>query len=247
MTPRTPIALLALAALTATHASADIIGFNNLNSAFWQYNQGDNQTPADLPDPDTIHITSPGGVQARSIFHKTRQSTSGFAASFTYRGSFGTAYQHGMSFILQNDPRGPGALGGFYEGFGYSGITDSIAITWNLTGNTIGFSTGGNVSAGVFINGVDLSSNHDIEFSLTYDGTFLTQHLEDTVTGGVFTTNTLVGDLSGHLGGDLAFVGFGATARTADQYISDFRFTVPAPGSLGMLSIAGVVALRRRR
>ena len=246
MTPRTA-ALLAITAIAARapHASADITGFNNLSG--WQYNQADNETPADLPDPDTIHITSTGGSQARSIFYKTRQSTSQFTASFTYRGELGFNTDQGASFILQNDPRGFEALGGFGSGLGYSGIVNSIAITWNTLRNTIGFSTGGDVSGGIFIEDIDLSSDHDIEFSLTYDGTFLTQRLEDTVTGAEFIQNTFVGDISGYLGGDLAFVGFGASSVRSDQYISDFRFTVPAPGSLAAFSLAGVCAVRRRR
>ena len=249
----TPTQIIALAALTSATilspaAHADITGFNNLEG--WSYNQSDNETPASLPDPETIHITGTGGTQTRSIFNTTRQEFSQFTASFTYSGSFVSQFgsNQGMSFVLQNDPAGAHAIGGNQGGLAYSGITNSIATTWNTRLNTIGFSTGGVVSAGVPVEGITLDGNNDIDFTLTYNGTFLTQRLIDTVTGVEFTQNLFVGDLSSALGGDLAYVGFGATSIGSDQVISNFSYTtVPTPGSVGVLTAGLFAATRRRR
>ncbi|MBN4060306.1 hypothetical protein JYT11_00485 [Planctomycetaceae bacterium AH-315-I19] len=230
-----------------TPALADIIGFNNL--AGWKPNQGDAQTPISLPDPNTVQITSQSGGQLRSIFYETRQSSAQFTASFTYRADQGSSNSQGASFILQNDPAGPDALGGFGIGLGYAGIVNSIATTWDLRTNTIGFSTGGVVAGGVPVVGIDLGSNNDIDFTLTYDGNFLTQRLVDTVTGVEFVQNNiLVGDISSFLGGDLAYVGFSATSLFSDQFFSNFRYTaIPAPGSLGLFTVGLCAVARRRR
>lgn len=239
-----PIAILA-AATVCTYASAGITGFNGL--ADWEYTQADNETPASLPDPDTIRLTNSGGTQLRSIFHDERQSTALFTASFTYRGNFGFNVDQGASFILHNDPRGSSAIGGFGGELGYAGIANSVATTWDIRRNRLSFSMDGVVSAGVLVEGITLGGDNDIDFTLIYDGTFLTQRLVDTVTGVEFSQNILVGDLSSTLGGDLAYVGFGASSRGSDQFFSDFRFTsVPGPGASLVLG-AGLFAAGRRR
>ncbi len=240
-----PICLIA-AAVLASSASADITGFNNLSG--WTYNQEDAQTPADLPDPGTIYITSTGGSQNRSIYANTRQGFDQFTTSFTYRGDLRVNSGQGMSFILQNAPDGSSTLGGGGSNLGYGGITNSIATTWDIRTNAIGFSTGGVVSGGVFVVGITLGGNNDIDFTLAYDGTFLMMHLVDTVTQVEFTRNFLVGDLSPFLGDDLVYVGFGATSFRSDQTISNFTYSaVPAPGVIGVFAAGLLGAARRRR
>ncbi len=235
-------------AILAPTAQADIAGFSNLDPSIWSYNQDDTDTPVSFPDSNTIHITNQGGSQLRSVFFNTRQQSSEFTASFTYRASQRTLTNQGASFILQNDPSGTGALGGYAGGLGYSGITNSIGVTWNFAANTIGFSTNGIVAGASPIVGIDLGANNDIDFTLTYDGNFLTQRLFDTVTGVEFTQNLLVGDISSFLGDDLAYVGFGATASVSDQFLSNFSYTtVPTPGSVGILTAGLFAAARRRR
>lgn len=235
-------------AFISSAAIADIAGFSNLNPSIWSYNQADTETPADLPDPNTVNITGTSGIQTRSIFNNTRQGFSQFTASFTYQGNWGFNVNQGMSFILQNDGDGSNAIGGAQGELGYGGMANSIATTWDMRTNRIGFSTGGVVSGGVLVEGITLGGNNAIDFTLTYDGTFLTQQLLDTVTGVEFTQNLLVGDISSTLRDDLAYVGFGAASRQSGQVISNFSYTsVPTPGSIGVLSAGLLAASRRRR
>lgn len=235
--------------LTAT-ALADITGFNMLDG--WEYNQGDTGTPADLPEPDTIHFTN-GERQNRSIFFKQRQDVSQFSASFTFRADYqGGNNPHGITFAIHNDPDGPEALGSLGGGLGYEGITNSGALGLEVLRSRTGWFQGGVVGGMVPVTDIVLGDNHDILVTLDYDGRFLRQRMVDTVTGAEFSRNYVAEDLLDELGGSMAYVGF--TAGTSgfghsDQFISDFRFrTVPAPGAAALLAMAGLgVAVRRRR
>lgn len=240
---------IVVGAVTAT-ASAGIIGFGNFVND-WEYNQAptDTDTPADFPDSNTIHITNsalPGTSQNRSIFFKSRQDSAQFIANFTFRGNIGSSLSQGLSFILQNDPDGYDSLGGL---LGYAGLANSFATTLDVRNNTIGFSQSGAVASGIQVEGIDLSSDNDIDITIIYDGNFLTQRLVDTVTGVEFSRNNIiVGDLSSDLGDNKAYVGFGSSSFRSDQFISNFRFTstIPTPGSASVLA-AGLFAIARRR
>ncbi len=233
-------------------AHADISGFDNLMG--WQYNFGDAGTPADLPNPNTIHLTTLGGSERRSVFYLSTQATMHFVATFSYRIlNAGGACDLGAAFVIQNSPIGPAALGGDNGGFGYSGITNSAAVTLQPYGNRSGVFTGGVIGGGSsFVNPVNLLSGHWIDVTLAYDGTFISRHLRDTVTlDESFTPNILLGNLAAITGSPTAYVGFTASSgncSSSDQYFSGFQFTTtPEPGTLTLITTAAVVLLRRFR
>lgn len=245
---------LAFAAITGT-AAADIEGFDNLRG--WRYNQApsDTGTRADLPDPDTIHLTNLGTGQARSIFYETKQDITRFSTSFTYQAlnasTFGCDY--GGSFIIQNAR--PDIVGGTGGGLGYTGIGDSIAVTLQLTRNASGLWEDGVSGSSPSVSPLRLSSGNPFHVSLDYDGNILSQTIRDLVTMQEVTRNIPLGDLSAILGGDTAYIGFSGSTTTgscsghaADQYFSDFQFTtVPAPGAAALTALAGLGAATRRR
>lgn len=258
----TPLAVVFAAA--APFASADITGFNNLSG--WTYNQApsDFGTPADLPDPDRIHLTNLGTAQARSIFYNTRQSIMGFVASFSYQAlNADASCDYGATFTIQNDPRGRNALGSTGGGIGYAGnstssvhISNSVAVTLQLSSGTTGFWTNGQSGSSLPTGDVFLRSGNPIDVTLTYNGNILTERLVDTVTLQEYSRNLIVGDLSNILGSSTAYIGFTASTTSgqcsgvaADQYISGFEFhVIPSPATLPvMLAAFGIGALRRRR
>lgn len=240
----------------ATTARADITGFNNLSG--WTYTQApsDTGTRADLPDPDTIHLTNLGTGQARSIFYNTPQDITRFSTSFTYQAlnasTFGCDY--GGSLIIQNVR--PDIVGGTGGGLGYTGIGDSVAVTLQLTRNASGLWEDGVSGSSPTVSPLRLNSGNPFHVSLEYDGNILSQTLRDMVTMQEVTRNIPLGDLSAILGGDTAYIGFSGSTTTgscsghaANQYFSDFQFTtVPAPGAGALMALAGLGgAMRRRR
>lgn len=254
------IAGTALAA--AGSARADIMGFDNLSG--WTYRQGDGGTTADLPNPDTLQITS-GNGQRRSVFYNTPQNVTQFSASFTYRAASiqGSLVEQGITLCFQNDSRGPEALGGGGGGLGYAStpgntarITPSAAIalfntsspnqTWN------GFWTGGTRGNGNSIAPNSAFAFRDLHVEVVYDAPILTVTIDDPVIGMPFARNYVVPDLAATVGGSTAYVGF--TTSTGDnfgnggasQFISNFQFTsVPEPASVIGLILAAI-SLRRR-
>jgi hypothetical protein len=114
-------------------ARADILGFGDFSG--FSINKNDSAAaPTISISPSTIALTGSGVNEARSIFYNTPQSTTHFAASFTYQETGGSDIV-GFAFVLQNDPRGASAVGGDDNGLGYgfgSFITPSDAVEFPL-------------------------------------------------------------------------------------------------------------------
>lgn len=247
-------------------ANADTSGFNSLIG--WTYNQAsyDTGAPADLPDPNTIHLTNQGWNASRSIMYNTPQDFSEFLVAFTYRSSnpgitFGCDY--GVTFVLHNDPAGPHALGSAGRSLGYGSnsftsdsILNSAAVSLQLQSNSSGFYTNGMVGTGSpSVNPVNLASGNPINVTLSYNGSILSETLVDTITSATSTRNFIVGNLATVLGGSTAYLGFtgstttaGCSFASADQYISGFQYSsVPEPSSLLMLGgFAFILRCRRQ-
>jgi hypothetical protein len=253
------IAFAFIAALSGSVARADIAGFNNLVG--WTYNQPDAGTPADLPNSGTVHLTT-GNGQRRSIFFNAPQNITQFSASFTYRATNMNAslVGQGIGLVLQNSPSGAMAVGGGNGGLGYTGITNSA--TTILFGDTgpgqtfNGYFTGGTISSGSnSTSPANLFNFRDLNVTATYNNPILTVTVDDPLIAGFpdFNRNYVVGNLATTIGNSFAYVGF--TASTGDgfgnggsnQYLSNFAYTVPEPGSLGFLIWFASVGLVRRR
>jgi hypothetical protein len=216
-----------------------------------------------LPTATIARITDGGNGEAASLW-KTQQVpvTGSFTTSFNVRDlpvNIGGA--DGMTFALQADPRGAGALGGGGGAVGYEGITHSLAVRFDIwDGNshnphhtlTTLYRNGVIDNSGeIDMNsaGINFLSNDPMRVDLSYDG--ITKVLNETVrdlkTGAVFSTNYNV-DLRATIGSDTAYVGFtggtgGASAvQDVTNWTSDFEpFINPAYviTSLPATSVAG--------
>ena len=255
-------ALAASAGLfSITHARADISGFGSLSSAQWALNVPDQGAPPTyVPATQTLDLTNPGGNEHRSIFNKQPQPIGRFTASFTYQAlnivsHFGETF--GACFVVQNSPAGSAAVGSGTADLGYVSIGNSVAVTLAIGGSngTTGVFSGGNIGGGATSTvPVSLASGDPINVLLTYDGTFLTETLTDTVTHAAYAPPSSFINIPAAIGGNSAYVGF--TASTvgvnlgggADQYLSNFQFgAIPTPASLSTLGFVGFVVARRRR
>lgn len=217
-------------------------GFSNfqLNS-----NGQSTASPIISPDNSTLTLTDTTNGEARSAFFKTPvpfNNARGFTASFVYTNVGGNANNpaDGVTFVLQNDPRGIMALGDSGGAFGYGGgaaIVNSGAAQFNIFGGAgggrgIAFGLNGSIPGNMGTGNVDLSSGDPIQVSLSYDGVArtLTETLTDSTTNNTFT-NTFYGiDYQSLVGGTSAFVGFtgGTGGLNATQTIGSFQFSSTA-------------------
>jgi hypothetical protein len=192
---------------------------------------------------DVLTLTTGGFSEGRSAFLNYPLPIRAFRAMFTYQ-DVGGGGADGAVFVLQNDARGPSALGGAGGGLGYNGITNSAGLELNIYNSSgISLRTNGATGSYAATSPVDLRSGHPIRVALSYDGTRLAATLTDTVTSGVFGTNWLV-NLPGAVGGDRAYVGFtGASGGVASkQLISDFSFvTAFPPVTIGRVNTTTIV------
>ncbi len=202
---------------------------------------------------DTTYFTFYGSENT-SAYYRQPLPISKFTASYTYRyngtnpDSFGPG--NGISFILQNDPRGLSALGNDGDGNGGQGeggtIAPSAALEFQLFtgfGDPRGTRLAINGDPGIGVKdikstgAVDFISGDPIAVTLVYDGTTLSQTLTDTVTQAV-SFNSNVTNLPGVVGGSTAYVGFtgGTGAAVADQTVTGFSFStsvIPPPVNTG--------------
>jgi hypothetical protein len=190
--------------------------------------------------PPVLRLTDGGGGEASSAFYNVPVSTGQFNTTFTFRDS-GNASADSLSFVLQDDPRGLNALGGGGGQGGYAGITNSIAIKFDLWTNgthvpTTGlFINGQSPSTGdqsppgsqdVTVTGINFASGDPIQVALSYDGAFLTETLTDTVTKAVFS-HTYTINIAQTIGGYFAYAGFtgGTGGATSIQDIVSWTGT----------------------
>lgn len=208
----------------------------------------------DIPG-GSIHLTPSGAGALRSIFCADRQDASQFTASFDYRALNVNSYSYGACFVIHNDPRGALAVANSADGYGFSGITNSVAISLEFASgglSSTGLYTGGTVGGGAApTNPLVIQSGHLINVTLTYNGSILHERLFDTVTSASFDRDYVV-NVTGMVGSSTAYVGLAATNYInayADQYFSNFRFgPVPSPAPILAAGFGmSAFTLRRRR
>jgi hypothetical protein len=202
----------------------------NTNGTGWQLN-----TPGAVPTIATnvLTLTDGGSGEAASAFYTTAQYVGSFTASFTYSGVGGA---DGAAFIVQND--NPTILGGTGGGLGYSGISNSIALEFNLYPNNgeipgIAAGTNGNTFASgggaeyTPLNPIDISNDNPLAVKLNFANGILSVSVVDTITLAKFSANYAYGSLVPILNGNLGYVGFsgGDGGATSTQTISNFQFT----------------------
>ncbi len=193
---------------------------------------------------DTLRLTSGANNQAGSAFFGGKRAVSeGFSVSFSYQatGGNGTTMADGFTFTLQNDFRGTTALGATGGALGYSGITPSAAVAFNLyTGGGSPIGTGLRTNgggAGYTASDVNFASGEFVDITITYDPVALT--LTGTITDRdnpeTPYTNVFTGvDLASIFANESAYLGFtGATGGVhSTQLLENFQFEMAGTSSL---------------
>jgi hypothetical protein len=222
---------------TAAHGTS--VDFHYLSFFSGQTNFSDNDHvgymgPQISTDGSAITLTNDLQGEYGSWFGSNTHSITAFTASFDYQAS-GDA--DGMAFILQNDPRGAGALGTDFAqnggtGLGYEGISPSAAVEFNFYGNDpphvpgTNFATDGSVGSYNPTGDVTLGNGDNIQVVLSYDGNILTETLTDLTNGATYSTSYTGIDLSDIVGSNSAYVGFsaGTGLDSSTQTVSNFNF-----------------------
>jgi hypothetical protein len=181
-------------------------------------------TSAALPAP-AAEVTDGWMGEAGSIFTRARVPIGNFTTSFTLHTMPTLGAADGLTFTIQNDPRGAGALGdgggalGYGKGDGTTNppaIAKSVAIEFNLYSNGSHASTtklllNGQVDGNSLIDmssaGIDLKNGHPLLVTLTYDGTNLVETVQDTVSHATFT-HTYTVNIPSTVGSTAAYLGF---------------------------------------
>ncbi len=188
---------------------------------------------------NVLTLTDGGDYEERGFFFNSPQYIGAFTASFVYQAG-GNKAADGAAFCIQNDPRGPSALGGTGGQLGVgtpSPITPSIELELNLyTGSSekVGYKvetnglTGANGGNGNYLapGNVQINSGDPITVTMNYANPQMTLTFTDAVASTTFTTNLYVGNLTQFLGANAAYVGFtGADGGASSiQTISNFLF-----------------------
>ena len=189
-----------------------------------------------------MQLTDGGTNQTDSVFTLNPVSVTRFATQFTFQQtrSFNdpNPIGGGLTFTIQGV--GSTALGAADAGLGYGGISNSVAVKFDLFNNagegpnSTGLYTNGATptaanSVDLTGSGIDLHSGHLFNVGMTYDSTVLKVTITDTVTLAQATQSYVV-NIPAIVGNNSAFVGFtaGTGALTAVQDITSWYFT-PAP------------------
>jgi hypothetical protein len=189
-------------------------------------------------------LTDGGAGEAGSLYYNTPVGTGAFSTTFTLRDQPVNGAADGLSFVMQADPRGRNALGGAGGGEGYAGVTNSIAVKFDLyTHNTHNPSTGlflggqspdSNPALDVPLTGINLGSHDPIQVTLSYDGATLTEMV--TEAGHTAFTHSYSLNLAQVIGGAAAYVGFsgGTGGETAIQDIVNWTGTFQQAGTVAI-------------
>jgi hypothetical protein len=193
---------------------------------------------------DILQLTQGTGAESNSAFSSGPLYIGAFEASFTYQvvSPFGTLAD-GVTFCIQNDPRGAAALGEDGGDLGYGpttspGIMNSVALEMDIFtdggSGVVGFGTNGSIGPyGTTTNEIPslvLTNGDVISNFVTYDGSTLAVTMTDvtegsTNFGATFSTNASI-NIPSVVGSNVAFVGFtGADGGSRSiQQIGNFSF-----------------------
>ena len=189
-------------------------------------------------DDSRLQLTDGGNNEAGSAFCSTQVDVRGFTTDFTFQLS--NANADGITFALQNSPAGLSALGAAGGGLGWQGITNSVAIKFDLYNNngegddSTGIYTAGQApttpSIDLTSSGIDLHSGDTMAVHMSYDGTNLTMTITDAIANATFTHSWAI-NIPSAVGGTLAYAGFtgGSGGMTASQKIESWTFVSSVP------------------
>ena len=183
-----------------------------------------------------VTLTFNIGNADTAVFYQAQFYIGAFEAAFNYQITSGSnsSAANGVTFCIQNDPRGAAAIGsnGSQLGVGApSAITPSVELELNIfAGNGIGgvgiaVATNGAIGTVHSTGAVAINSGDSIAVNLTYLSGALTINLMDSGTGAQFTLTTNV-NIPARVGGNTAYVGFTGSdgGSKSAQLVSDFSF-----------------------
>jgi len=225
-----------VAALTVVGAQP--IGFNGYGPG-WTSNQAGPYVTSAISN-SLLTLTDGAHNEARSFFFGYPQYIGAFKAAFTYQAA-GSATADGVTFCLQNDPRGASALGGIGGAYGVGtngaqpGITPSAELELNIYplsafGAGYCFETNGIIGTNALPGNVNLT-NGPIDILIYYASGQMALTFSNEHNAAVFSTNLMVGDLTQVLGNNTAYLGFTGSdgGATSIQTITNFSFvSIPA-------------------
>jgi hypothetical protein len=179
-----------------------------------------------------LQLTQGNTSERTSTYYTSPVPITAFTTTFNFQDV--GAQADGFTFVLQNS--GLTALGAGGGELGYADILKSVAVSFDLYDND----TGANISAvGVFTNGtspnkpevsfapLDFHSGNVFLVTLSYDGTTLSVTIKDTITSQT-KTQTYPVDITGSVGGPMAYVGFTASTGglVATQQLLSWSYSI---------------------
>jgi fibronectin type 3 domain-containing protein len=195
-------------------------------------------------------LTDGNGGEASSVFSTNTVGVTQFTSIYTFQLLPGSSpIADGLTFTIQNV--GPTALGSAGGNLGYTGISSSVAIKFDLYSNqgegtdstglfTDGAVPGATGSIDLTGTGIDLHSGDQFTILMNYDGTTLkVTETDDSTSASASQSYTI--DIPGTIGSKQGYVGFtaGTGGLTAIQNILNWTYyatasTTPnAPSGLG--------------
>jgi hypothetical protein len=234
---------------TASSLYVEVTPDFNTNGVGWILN-GDTVNGGPSIVDNVMTFTDGTAGENRSTWYQFKQNIDSFKATWTYQ-DIGGGGADGIAFVLQNSTAGTTALGAAGGGLGYTGITPSAALMFNIYNGApggasgINFSTNGTgVSAGnpFFSTApVDLDAGNAVDTTVTYANGIATVTLSDSTAGTTFTASQAV-NIPAIVGGHTAWVGMTGSEGgvLSHQTVSNFTYialpslqmSTPAPGTL---------------
>ena len=269
------IALIALAAVVASPASALSLVYNDFSNTSGLSLNGQAATAVDAQSRNVLRVTKTGGWSNGSVFSTTPVvlgADVSFSTRFTF--NFNTPFNggaDGLVFVVQTNSNDVGSNGG---GIGYQGIPNSVGIefdNWdNGSGwgdpndNHVGIDIGGNVASVVATpSPFTLDEGGDLTAWVDYNGAtnLLEVRLANSLNRPAAALLSYTVDLVSVLGTPNAYVGFtsGTGSAGANHDVISWIFNddykpvvggVPEPATWAMLiagfGLVGAAARRRR-
>lgn len=270
----------ALGCLFAVSASAQMIDvdFSDFSDTSDLQINGD-AAAQNTSDGDIIRLTPATGSKGGSFFSLTQINAAEFSTKFQFRitgaGGISDGSQtgaDGLAFVVQNVANNVGGIGG---GIGYANLPNSVAVEFDTFNNGGGDGNSTN-HLGVGIDGVVNTSPDVVDVPtrfddgniwtawVDYDGATL--EVRANQSGVRSDPNTALLSKSiiipFYLGQSDAFIGFTAATGSAygnhdilnwqysSQFVDGGIDEIPEPGTIGLLSLAGLGAFllyRKRR
>jgi hypothetical protein len=241
---------ITVSATETLNAIAAASGFTNSDMATATYTIDTGQTGIDFPqgfagtqgimilngstdlDDSRLQLTNGETGEAGSAWYYQPVNIQAFTSEFSFQLS--NPAGEGITFAIQgnNDT----SLGTAGSGLGYQGITNSIAIKFDLDNaagegpDSIGLYTNGASPTVPAIDlsttGIDLHSGDTMDVTVAYNGSILSMTIADLVTGAAYSTSWPV-NIPSIIGGDTAYVGFtgGTSGLTSSQKILTWVYT----------------------